>query len=129
MSAAPLPQCQHLIQGLWWPSETEAPWTLARWTLAAIAPPDLRAALHREATAPVVELTLANLMADLRRRCQGYGAEGQALVQRYETLATWLEAQCDRVQVFRVGTVTIDLVVIGATPTGLVILQTQSVET
>ena len=37
--------------------------------------------------------------------------------------------ECDRVRVFRVGTVTIDVVIVGETADGYGILQTQSVET
>ncbi|MEM1281286.1 MAG: nuclease A inhibitor family protein [Cyanobacteria bacterium P01_H01_bin.152] len=122
-------QLQQHIQGLWFPSETEAPWTVPTWQLSRADAAEIRNVLRREAQTPVTEVALADLTAQVQYRCRGYGAEGVSIAQQHQALFDWLQQTCDRVQVFRVGTVTIDIVVIGITDNHYVALQTQSVET
>ena len=123
------PQLRGLTQGLWFPSETEAPWTLPSWTLETVDVSSLRNVLRRNATAEVVEITPEDLIQQVEKRCQGYGDEGKAIAQQHKALIRFLTTHCEQVQVFRVGSVTVDVLIIGRTPTGIVILQTQSVET
>lgn len=122
-------QLKALIRGLWFPSETEAPWTLPTWTLASVEPLELRQALRRAADSPVIEITLDTLIEQVAQRCQGYGDEGVAIAQQHQALAQYLNHHCEAVRVFRVGQITIDVLIVGLTLEGHVILQTQSVET
>ena len=122
-------QLKRLIQGLWWPSETEAPWTVPTWTLNDDTAHSIRQALRREANASVTQTSLDDLMAQVNRRCRGYGEEGKAISLQHQVLASFLRDQCDRIQVFRVGEVTVDILIVGETMDGYLILQTQSVET
>jgi hypothetical protein len=122
-------QLKHLIRGLWLPSETEAPWTVPSWTLQDLDPAAMRHALRRDGATPVVEISLDDLMAQIERRCRGYGDEGVAIASQHRALATFLSNQCDRIQVFRIGEVTVDILIIGQTADRLLIVQTQSVET
>ncbi|MBF2036295.1 MAG: hypothetical protein IGR92_12685 [Leptolyngbyaceae cyanobacterium T60_A2020_046] len=118
------------IDGLWFPSETDAPWTLLP---NAPEPTDgaaLRAWLGQPASAPVESLAIADFLAQVERRCRGYGAEGKAIAQRHRDLIAMLRDRCDTLTVWRVGTVTLDVVIIGTLETGdRVALGTQSVET
>lgn len=90
---------------------------------------EIRRVLRRAAGVAVSEVTLDDLTKQVTQRCQGYGDEGNAIAQQHVALATCLKHHCDTVRVFRVGHVTIDVLVVGQTPEGHVLLQTQSVET
>lgn len=118
-----------LIRGLWFPSETEAPWTLPTWTLHSLEVSEIRRVLRRAAGIAIHEITLDELIKQVAQRCQGYGDEGKAIAQQHRALAKYLKDHCDSVRVFRVGNVTIDVLVVGEIPEGRVLLQTQSVET
>lgn len=122
-------QLKSLIRGLWFPSETEAPWTVPTWTLSQNDGASIRQALRRAADARVAEIALDDLMAQVQKRCQGYGEEGQAIAAQHHALAKFLQDHCDRIQVFRVGEVTVDILIVGSTTDDYLILQTQSVET
>jgi len=118
-----------LIQGMWFPSETEAPWTVPTWTLETTDAAELRRVLRRAEDAAIAEIGLDDLIANIEQRCQGYGDEGKAIAQQHQAIANFLKAHCDRVHVFRIGQVTVDILVVGKTTDGYVALQTQSVET
>ena len=122
-------QLQALTRGLWFPSETEAPWTIPTWTLTSVEAFEVRQVLHRAAHIAVSEVTLDELVQQVTQRCQGYGDEGKAISKQHQALANFLHHHCETVRVFRVGHVTIDVLVVGQTPDGQVLLQTQSVET
>lgn len=122
-------QVQALLNGLWFPSETEAPWTLPTWSLKAIDVSDIRLVLRRDAHAAVTSISLEDLMRQIERRFRGYGEEGKNLIERHRSLITLLQENCDRVQVFRVGEVTVDILVVGEVASDQIILQTQSIET
>ncbi|MEM6837206.1 MAG: nuclease A inhibitor family protein [Cyanobacteria bacterium P01_C01_bin.120] len=117
------------VQGLWLPSETEAPWTVPSWTLQTDNTADLLQVLRRDPETSVTETSLDELMAQIQRQCRGYGAEGNGIAQRHQALFEFLQQIGDRWRVFRVGEVTVDIVVVGETAAGYVALQTQSVET
>ena len=90
---------------------------------------ELRRVLRRAGDIAVSEVTLDELIEQVAHRCQGYGDEGEAIAQQHRALAKYLKHHCDTIRVFRVGNVTIDVLVVGQTPEGHVLLQTQSVET
>ncbi|MDB9524991.1 nuclease A inhibitor family protein [Oscillatoria sp. CS-180] len=118
-----------LIQGLWFPSETEAPWTLPTWTLETDRETEIRQRLRRESDAPIRESSVQDLMQQIQRRCRGYGSDGQAIAQQHQTLLELLEKECDRVRVFRIGTITVDILIVSDVASQYIVLQTQSVET
>lgn len=122
-------QLKALIRGLWFPSETEAPWTMPTWPLHSMETSELRRVLRRAGDIAVSEVTLDELIEQVAHRCQGYGDEGEAITQQHRALAKYLKHHCEVIRVFRVGHVTIDVLVVGQTPDGHVLLQTQSVET
>ncbi|MEO1095366.1 MAG: nuclease A inhibitor family protein [Cyanobacteria bacterium J06638_28] len=122
-------QISALIRGLWFPSETEAPWTIPTWTLRTTEASDIRRSLHRADGVAIHEITLDDLMNQVDKRCQGYGDEGKAIAQQHHTLARYLKHHCQAVRVFRVGNITVDILLVGETPEDTILLQTQSVET
>jgi hypothetical protein len=122
-------QLKSLLRGLWLPSETEAPWTMPTWTLESDDATSIRQALRREADAPLAEISLETLIEQVQRRCRGYGDEGKAIAAQHQALAKFLQDHCDRVHVFRVGEVTVDVVIWGKATDEYLVLQTQSVET
>ena len=117
------------VQNLWLPSETEAPWTVPSWTLSTGNVVELRRVLRRDPETPVSKTSLDELMAQVQRRCRGYGEEGKEIAQQHRALFEFLQQISDRWQVFRVGEVTVDIVAVGEMENGYVALQTQSVET
>lgn len=122
-------QVSALIRGLWFPSETEAPWTIPTWTLGTIETSEIRRSLHRADGVAIHEITLDDLMNQVDKRCQGYGDEGKAIAQQHHTLARYLKHHCTTVRVFRVGNITIDILLVGESSENTILLQTQSVET
>ena len=122
-------QLKKHIRELWFPSETEAPWKLPTWEIENSVPPELLQVLHRVPQTPIITSSWTDLMARVQQRCQGYGAEGHKVMQQHQALFEFLHQACNRIQVFRVGTVTVDIVVVGEIDDGYVALQTQSVET
>lgn len=124
-----LTQLKALTRGLWFPSETEAPWTMPTWPLQSTEASEVRRVLRRAVDIAVSEITMDDLTEQVTRRCQGYGDEGKAITQQHKALANYLKHHCKTVQVFRVGNVTVDVLVVGHTEDGHVLLQTQSVET
>lgn len=122
-------QLKGLVQGLWLPSETEAPWTVPTWTLQDGSAAEIRKILRRKESVPVEEMSLADFMEQVERRCRGYGDEGKAIAQQHQALARFLKDHCQTVRVLRIGEVTIDVLIVGQTANGFAVLQTQSVET
>lgn len=122
-------QLKQYVEGLWLPSETEAPWTVPSWTLSTGDEAEILRVLRRDSQTPVTEIDLADLASQVQRRCRGYGAEGKAIAQQHQALFDFLRQHCDRLRVLRVGKVTVDIVIVGLTADGYVALQTQSVET
>jgi hypothetical protein len=122
-------QLEVLTRELWFPSETEAPWTIAAVLLEGMEEAVLLRSLHRPAGTPIVEMALDDLLHQVAQRCRGYGMEGEAIAQRHRELIQALQEQCSVVKAFRVGEVTVDVIVVGQTEAGAIALQTQSVET
>ena len=122
-------QLKSHVNGLWLPSETEAPWTVPTWELTTGDEAELLRVLRRAVSTPITEISLEALMTQVQRRCRGYGEEGKQIAQRHRALFESLKTVGDRWRVFRVGEVTVDIVVVGETAAGYVALQTQSVET
>ncbi len=122
-------QIKALIHGLWFPSETEAPWTIPTWGLDTVETSAIRRSLRRAGGVAIAEITLADLLVQVDKRCQAYGDEGKAIAQQHHSLARYLQHHCRSVRVFRVGHITIDILLVAETAEGNVLLQTQSVET
>lgn len=129
----PVAQLNALIRGLWFPSETEAPWTLPTWKLQSMDIGEICRSLRRVPDVAVSQITLEQLLQQVTRRCQGYGDEGIAIAQQHHALANYLNHCCETITVFRVGQVTIDILIVGQVrvedSVEYVLLQTQSVET
>ncbi|MGF1460961.1 MAG: nuclease A inhibitor family protein [Leptolyngbyaceae cyanobacterium] len=118
-----------LTSDLWLPSETEVPWTIATWSVDTLAEDVIRQKLQRKDSAPIAKLSLAALEIEVEQRCQSYGPVGKRLMAEHRQLFNFLKQTCDRVRVLRVGTVTVDILVVGELEDEAVILQTQSIET
>jgi hypothetical protein len=125
-------QLEHLIQDLYFPSETDTIWQVVVWPVDGpeLTEATLRQYLDQPAAAPVVPQALADLAAQVQRRCRGYGVEGQAITAQHQQLFQYLEAQLSALQGFRVGKVTVEILIMGRLETGAWLgVRTQSVET
>lgn len=75
-------QLERLIQDLYFPSETDARWQVVVWPvdgpeLTELTEATLRQYLGQPAAAPVASQSLADLAAQVQRRCRGYGGGGK----------------------------------------------------
>ncbi|MGD1907796.1 MAG: nuclease A inhibitor family protein [Leptolyngbyaceae cyanobacterium] len=132
-------QLDCLTQDLCFPSEADTPWQVVVWPESAELTDALLQHLDQPAEASVVSQSLTDLSEQVERRCRGYGAEGKAMVEdrsqrtiaaQHQQLFQYLEDQLSEVQIFRVGEVTVEVVVIGVAETGdWVGVRTQSIET
>jgi hypothetical protein len=119
-----------LLDGLWFPSETEADWAWVAWQDAPADVAHLCQQLDLPLTDPVTTVTAEDFLAQVERRCRSYGAAGNAIAQRYQELVAFCQQHLADMQIVRVGTCTVTVAILGLADTGEAIaLHTQSVET
>jgi hypothetical protein len=120
---------EQAAQGLLYTSESDYPFDYVSLPGAGAAvTPEQFAALVGKAGQPAQEIDLERFFARHIDRVDAADGPSMALVPRYQALKAAL-AGLGSVRVFRVGSVTIDCYVVGATPAGLQGLHTVSVET
>jgi hypothetical protein len=108
--------------GLLWPSESDYPvdvfHPVAPTGSAPLTIEELRAILGVDATVTIEAPSYASVM-DARTQVQDWMDEGQiATAKQFLVLRTALEADLTNLQVFRVGTVSIDVYVVGRSACG-----------
>jgi hypothetical protein len=118
---------------LLYPSESDYPFEYFEWDLSEGNP--LTDALVRKYTsrgsdAPVKEVSFADFFGRLTEVRDWYGEEEKATVERFAVLRDRLSQLLADLRVFRVGTVEIDVYIVGKSPSGKWVgLRTKSVET
>jgi hypothetical protein len=136
-TAETLALLQAAVADLCWISETDAPFAVALWPpvvdhadnsvlnatpsapfperplAAAPTPEQMRGLLQKPADCPVEALTVEALFAYAATPQSWHSAEEAAIVQRYQALIQLLNAQLTDLQAFRVGTVNVEIYVIG----------------
>jgi hypothetical protein len=118
---------------LLYPSESDYPFEYFEWDLSEGNP--LTDALVRKYTsrgsdAPVKEVSFTDFFGRLTEVRDWYGEEEKATVERFAVLRDRLSQLLADLRVFRVGTVEIDVYIVGKSPSGKWVgLRTKSVET
>lgn len=119
-----------LLDGLWFPSETEADWAWVSWPDASADVAHLCQHLDLPLTDSATTVTIEDFLALVERRCRSYGSEGKAIAQRHRELLAFCQEHLADIQIVRVGNCTVTVAILGRTDTDEAIaLHTQSVET
>jgi hypothetical protein len=118
---------------VFWMSETDAPFTVLLWeelSAKTMTPARLLRWLQRPRRCPVTQVEVEAFFADVTQPQDWHGEEEVQTVQQYQQLLTALQDNLTDLQVYRLGEITIDIYIVGKTPSGQWIsLMTQAVET
>jgi hypothetical protein len=118
---------------LLYPSESDYPFEYFEWDLSEGNPltdGQVRKYTDRGNDAPVKEVPFADFFGRLTEVRDWYGEEEKQTVERFAALRDKLTQLLADLRVFRVGTVEIDVYIVGKSPSGKWVgLRTKSVET
>lgn len=126
------------LAGLYFPSEAEFPWEIRLWVGPPPTDTALRTTFNQLPTAPIAAWSPQEFLAQVERRCRGYGPEGQTMIQGHRTLIEIYQRHFQGVHIKRIGNTSIDLLMWGhPSPTWaqslpeplIVALHTRSIET
>ena len=129
-TAETLALLQAAVADLRWISDSDAPFMVAPWppvidnsvptppsparpSATALTPEQLRRLLHKPADCPVAALTVEALFAYVTTPQAWHSADEAATAGRYQALVKLLNAQFTDLQAFRVGSVNVEIYVIG----------------
>lgn len=127
-------QLQHATSGLLWMSESDYPFEAFVWdikgTMNSLTPQQLLRHTRHAPDTPVETLEVDRFFARATR-AQDWHDESQAQeVRQYQELVKRLQDTLQQVLVYRLGTVEIDIYIVGKTPSGnWAGLSTKAVET
>jgi hypothetical protein len=130
-----VPALTDAIADLFWVSETDAAFDIIQWpdkTLAdnALDAPTLGQWLGLPENTAVETCDIASFFAIATEPQDWHGEEEKAIVKRYQTLVKLMTSALSHCQVFRFGTINIEIYIVGQTPDKLWLgLHTQAVET
>lgn len=132
-SADLLNQLQAATQGLLWMSESDYPFEVVHWQEPTNMPMTkdrlLQLTDHPPET-PIDQVDLETFFSTATQPVSWFGAEEQAQVSQYQRLVELLKQHLKHPIVYRVGSINLDLYILGQTETGeWVGLKTKAVET
>jgi hypothetical protein len=120
-------------KGLLFPSESDYPFEPFLWegkSGAKLPPENLLARKGYPPNTPVKTLTLARFFQPATKEEAWHNAEERKTAQRFQGLVKTLKQYLKSITVFKVGTITVDVYIVGKTKTGdLAGLSTKVVET
>jgi hypothetical protein len=108
------------VKDLLYMSESDEPFEVVLWKGCADCsdPRDLLGRPKAETSAPIEAVSLDNFFKDLIKEEKWHGQEEKALVQRYLKLKATVAEHLSNVQVLRVGTIRVDIFIVGKTKQG-----------
>lgn len=107
-------QLQQAIDGLLFPSETDAPIHIFVWRdTAPFSPQALLTHRGYQSTTPIQETSLERFFRPVTTPRDWHGPEEQERVQRFTTLRALLQTELSDVTVYKIGTGAIDVYVVG----------------
>ena len=127
-----LPELKTACHNLHWRSETESPIQVVEWP---VKNPDfsleaLIASGGYDSNVPVRVTDIESLFKPVTADRAWYDSTERQLVERYRNRKDLLETSLDKLQVYRIGEVEIDIYAVGYTEDSRVLgIQTQAVET
>ena len=117
-NTAQLSEVSELIKDLWWSSETDESWQIEVWdNLEQIEKVDTQT------------VDLDNFFAKAVQTQSWYGETENQEVEQYQKLVSWFKANLSNLQVYRIGSIEIDIYVVGLLNNQWIVLKTKAVET
>jgi hypothetical protein len=114
-----IPRLEQAVDGLLFPSESDAPLRLFVWHDAIpFSLEALRAHAGYAETTPIQTTDLDSFFRPVTTPQAWYGEAEQERLQRFTALLALLKAELSDITVYKVGTVAIDVYVVGRTPSG-----------
>ena len=117
-----------LSKDLLFPSESEYPLEPFTWESATLTPETILTRSQKPADTAIESTTLEDFFAQVTADQDWYDDEDRAIAQRFRDLLATI-ATLENVQVFRLGTVEIDVYIVGAIGPDLFGLKTTVIET
>lgn len=121
------------VEGLLWLSESESPLELHEWTIPAdqvLAPDVILQCSGDSGDRPIQQISLESLFQPMMQMQDWQSQAEQDIVARFQSLYQLLQQWLEDVQVYRVGTVEVDVYIVGRiSPTQVIGLHTCLVET
>ncbi len=117
-----------LSKDLLFPSESDFPLEPFTWESATLTPETILTRSQKPADTAIESTTLEDFFAQVTADQDWYDDEDRAIAQRFRDLKTAI-ATLENVQVFKVGTIEIDVYIVGAIGSDLVGLKTTIIET
>jgi hypothetical protein len=121
-----------IVEGLTWMSESDYPFEVLQLP-DRTAPPTIAELLQltgHDADEPREEISVQNFFALATQPQDWHEAEDTQRMQRFQTLLQWIEQHLSNVKGYRVGTIEIDVYIIGKAASGAWIrLSTKVIET
>lgn len=118
----------NLSKDLLFPSESEFPLETLIWESTTLLPVNILIRAHKPANTPIEAIALEEFFAPVTDEQPWFDDEDRTRAQRFRDLQTEISI-LENVQVFKVGTVEIDVYIVGVIGIDLVGLQTKVVET
>jgi hypothetical protein len=124
-------QLQQASEGLLFLSETDAPFEVITWqTPGELTPAKLLQLTNHPPDAPVKVVSVDDFFAIATAEEAWHDEEKEETVKRFQHLVSILKQNLSQLQVYRVGSIEIDVYIMGMTPGGEVAgLSTKLVET
>ena len=117
-----------LSKDLLFPSESDFPLEPFTWESATITPEIILTRSQKPADTAIESINLEDFFAPVMTDEDWFDDEDRAIAQRFRDLKTAI-ATLENVQVFKVGTIEIDVYIVGAIGSDLVGLKTTIIET
>jgi hypothetical protein len=117
-----------LSKDLLFPSESDFPLEPFTWESATITPEIILTRSQKPADTAIESINLEDFFASVMTDEDWFDDEDRAIAQRFRDLKTAI-ATLENVQVFKVGTIEIDVYIVGAIGSDLVGIKTTIVET
>lgn len=107
---------QQATTGLQWLSESDYPFEVVHWQdLPTLTPDRLRQLIHQPADATVEIQDLDSFFEVATQNQDWHSADDRAVVQRYQALVKTLKQLLTNPQVYRIGEVEIEILILGKT--------------
>ena len=124
-------QLKQASKGLFFLSETDAPFEVIHWSAQGeLTPAKLLQLTNQPPDAPLKMLAVDDFFASATQEEDWHDQEERETVQKFQNLVSVLKQNLSQLQVFRVGNTNINAYIVGVTPGGeLAGLSTKLVET
>ena len=124
-------QLKQVSNGLFFLSETDAPFEVMNWqTQGELTPAKLLQLTDHLPDAPVKVVSVDDFFARATQEEDWHDQEERETVKRFQNLVSVLKQNLSQLQVYRVGSIDIDAYIVGMTPSGdWMGLSTELVET